>query len=89
MSEHLGVTLFDNTPGVEVTGRVQGHGTEKAFLQLTWKYPGLGVGGVYQCVVHGFNPQGHLNYFSSTVEVSESEVSHRCGQLCPSVEADQ
>jgi len=75
ITEHVAAKVFNNTGGVHVTGNVTASGAERGFLQVTWDYPVSSLSGSYQCVVTGYDVDGHLHTLTETVDVDDNEVT--------------
>jgi len=75
VTDHMTATALDQTPDINVTGHIPGSGAEKAFLEVTWKYPGPDQSGNYQCTVAGTDQLGHFKNFKQTVEITDNDVS--------------
>jgi len=72
---NVAAKVFNNTGGVHVTGNVTASGAERGFLQVTWDYPVSSLSGSYQCVVTGYDVDGHLHTLTETVDVDDNEVT--------------
>jgi len=72
---NVAAKVFNNTGGVHVTGNVTASGAERGFLQVTWDYPVSSLSGSYQCVVTGYDVDGHLHTLTETVDVDDNEVN--------------
>jgi len=67
--------VFNKTGGVHVTGKMTASGAEQGFLQVTWDYPDSSLSGSYQCIVTGYDVDGHLHTLTETVDVDDNEVT--------------
>jgi len=75
ITEHVAAKVFNNNGGVHVTGNVTASGAERGFLQVTWDYPDSSLSGSYQCVINGYDVDGHFHTLTETVDVDDNEVN--------------
>jgi len=75
ITEHVAAKVFNNNGGVHVTGNVTASGAERGFLQVTWDYPDSSLSGSYQCIITGYDVDGHQHMMTETVDVDDNEVT--------------
>jgi len=75
ISEHIPVQLLNNATNLKATGEIKTDQSHAGFLQLDWLYPTDSDAGEYKCDVTAVNKKGHSFTFSTTLEVSNADLT--------------